>query len=182
MLKGLDFVLRNVGSALRVVVTSRVDPLLPLYRYRLAGHLARSGPVASHTASPKQACSSPSTAARCTGFAGEPDPAHRGVARPGLRLAALSLAPHPDPGQFVKDLMAEDNPLICYLVDEVLNIQPPQVREVLLSTCILEHVSADAAVALTGDERAAGILASLARGRFRADHRPRMVPVPRAVR
>ena len=81
----------------------------------------------------------------------------------GLRLAALSLAPHPDPGQFVKELMAEDNPLICYLVDEVLNIQPPQVREVLLSTCILEHVSADAAVALTGDEHAAGILASLAR-------------------
>jgi LuxR family maltose regulon positive regulatory protein len=163
VLKGLDFVLRNVGSALRVVVTSRVDPLLPLYRYRLAGHLAEirasdlafsiteAGLLLAQHGSTLPPDSLESLTQRTEGWAA------------GLRLAALSLAPHPDPGQFVKELMAEDNPLICYLVDEVLNIQPPQVREVLLSTCILEHVSADAAVALTGDEHAAGILASLAR-------------------
>ena len=39
VLKGLDFVLRNVGPGLRLVVASRMDPLLPLYRYRLAGQL-----------------------------------------------------------------------------------------------------------------------------------------------
>jgi LuxR family maltose regulon positive regulatory protein len=163
VLKGLDFVLRNVGSALRVVVTSRVDPLLPLYRYRLAGHLAEirasdlafsiteAGLLLAQHGSTLTPDSLESLTQRTEGWAA------------GLRLAALSLAPHPDPGQFVKELLAEDNPLICYLVDEVLNIQSPQVREVLLSTCILEHVSADAAVALTGDEHAAGILASLAR-------------------
>jgi LuxR family transcriptional regulator, maltose regulon positive regulatory protein len=43
-----------------------------------------------------------------------------------------------------------------YLVDEVLNAQPRQVRGVLLCTSILEQVSADAAVELTGDEQAAG--------------------------
>ena len=48
-----------------------------------------------------------------------------------------------------------------YLVDEVLDVQPPGVREVLLSTSILELVSADAAVDLTGDEQAAGILMAL---------------------
>ena len=37
VLDSLDYVLRNAGSALRLVVTSRVDPLLPLHRYRLAG-------------------------------------------------------------------------------------------------------------------------------------------------
>ena len=163
VLKGLDFVLRNVGSALRVVVTSRVDPLLPLHRYRLAGHLTEirasdlafsiteAGLLLAQHGSTLTADLLESLTQRTEGWAA------------GLRLAALSLAPHPDPGQFVKELMAEDSPLICYLVDEVLNIQPPQVREVLLSTCILKHVSADAAVALTGDEQAAGILASLAR-------------------
>jgi LuxR family maltose regulon positive regulatory protein len=75
----------------------------------------------------------------------------------------MSLGAHPDPGQFIKELLTEDSALICYLVDEVLNVQPPEVREVLLSTSILEHVSADAAVELTGDEHAAGVLASLAR-------------------
>ena len=81
----------------------------------------------------------------------------------GLRLAAISLGTHPDPGQFVKELVAEDSALIGYLVDEVLNVQPPESREVLLSTSILEHVSADAAVDLTGNEQAGGILMALVR-------------------
>ena len=80
-----------------------------------------------------------------------------------LRLAAISLGTHPDPDLFVKELIAEDSAMTCYLVDEVLNVQPPEVREVLLSTSILEHVSVAAAVELTGDEQAAGILAALAR-------------------
>jgi len=39
VLDSLDYVLRNAGSGLRLVVTSRMDPLLPLHRYRLAGRL-----------------------------------------------------------------------------------------------------------------------------------------------
>ena len=162
-LKGLDFMLRNAGPALRAVVTSRVDPLLPLHRYRLAGQLTeiRASDLAFSTAeaelllaqhgSTLPADSLESLTQRTEGWAA------------GLRLAAISLATHPDPDQFVKELMAEDSPLICYLVDEVLNVQPPQIREVLLSTSILEHVSGEVAIELTGDERAAGILAALAR-------------------
>ena len=46
VLNGLDFVLRNSGPGLRLVICSRTDPLLPLLRYRLAGELAeiRAGP------------------------------------------------------------------------------------------------------------------------------------------
>jgi len=162
-LKGLDFLLRNVGSALRVVVTSRMDPLLPLHRYRLAGHVteirandlafstAEAGELLAQHGSTLSADSVESLTQRTEGWAA------------GLRLAAISLGIHPDPGQFVKELVAEDSALICYLIDEVLNVQPPEVREVLLSTSILEHVRADAAVDLTGDERAAGVLAALVR-------------------
>ena len=39
VLDGLDYVLRNAGPGLRLVVSSRMDPLLPLHRYRLAGEL-----------------------------------------------------------------------------------------------------------------------------------------------
>jgi LuxR family transcriptional regulator, maltose regulon positive regulatory protein len=162
-LKGLDFLLRNVGSGLRLVVTSRMDPLLPLHRYRLAGQLTEiraddlkfsaveAGELLAQHGSTLTADSLENLTQRTEGWAA------------GLRLAAISLGAHPDPGQFVKELMAEDSALICYLVDEVLNAQPPEVREVLLSTSILEHVSADAAIDLTGNERAAGILASLVR-------------------
>jgi LuxR family transcriptional regulator, maltose regulon positive regulatory protein len=162
-LKGLDFMLRNAGSGLRVVVTSRMDPLLPLHRYRVAGQLteiraddlafsaAEASLLLAQHGSTLPADSLESLTQRTEGWAA------------GLRLAAMSLGAHPDPGQFVKELLTEDSALICYLVDEVLNVQPPEVREVLLSTSILEHVSADAAVELTGDEHAAGVLASLAR-------------------
>ena len=162
-LKGLDFMLRNAGSGLRVVVTSRMDPLLPLHRYRVAGQLteiraddlafsaAEASLLLAQHGSTLTADSLESLTQRTEGWAA------------GLRLAAMSLGAHPDPGQFIKELLTEDSALICYLVDEVLNVQPPEVREVLLSTSILEHVSADGAVELTGDEHAAGVLASLAR-------------------
>ena len=35
VLDGLNFVLRNAGAGLRLVACSRIDPLLPLHRYRL---------------------------------------------------------------------------------------------------------------------------------------------------
>jgi LuxR family transcriptional regulator, maltose regulon positive regulatory protein len=161
-LKGLDFMLRNAGSGLRVVVTSRMDPLLPLHRYRVAGQLteiraddlafsaAEASLLLAQHGSTLPADWLESLTQRTEGWAA------------GLRLAAMSLGAHPDPGQFIKELLTEDSALICYLVDEVLNVQPPEVREVLLSTSILEHVSADGAVELTGDGHAAGILASLA--------------------
>ena len=164
VLKGLEFVLRNVGPGLRLVVASRMDPLLPLHRYRLAGQLTEIRAadlafstdeagllLAQHGGSMLSADSLESLTERTEGWAA------------GLRLAAISLGTHPDPGQFVKELIAEDSALIGYLVDEVLNVQPPEVREVLLSTSILEHVSADAAVDLTGNEQAAGILMALVR-------------------
>ena len=163
VLTGLDFVLRNVGPGLRLAVSSRMDPLLPLHRYRLAGELAeiRASDLAfsveeadlllgqhgrTLTADLRK-----SLIRRTEGWAA------------GLRLAAISLDGHPDPDQFVKELIAEDSALTGYLVDEVLKVQPPEVRDVLLSTSILEHVSADAVVELTGDERAAGILRALVR-------------------
>src|SRR5581483_11374463 len=39
VLSGLEYVLRNAVPGLRLVVSSRMDPLLPLHRYRLAGEL-----------------------------------------------------------------------------------------------------------------------------------------------
>jgi LuxR family transcriptional regulator, maltose regulon positive regulatory protein len=161
VLKGLEFVLRNAGSGLRLVVASRMDPLLPLHRYRVAGQLseirasdlafnvAEANPLLAQHGSTLTADLARSLTQRTEGWAA------------GLRLAAISLGSHPDPGQFVKELIAEDSALIGYLVEEVLNVQSPEVREVLLSTSILEHLNADAAVELTGDDRAAGILTAL---------------------
>ena len=69
---------------------------------------------------------------------------------------------HPDPGQFVKELITEDSALTGYLVEEVLKGALPRVREVLLSTSILEQVNADLATEMTGDEQAGAILPAVA--------------------
>jgi LuxR family maltose regulon positive regulatory protein len=163
VLKGLDFLLRNVGSGLRVVVSSRTDPPLRLHRYRLAGELAeiRANDLAFDLAEASllmaqyrgtlSGDSLECLMRRTEGWAA------------GLRLAAISMDTHPDPDQFVKELITEDSALTGYLVEEVLSTQPPEAQEVLLSTSILEQVSAEAASELVGNEEAAGILPALAR-------------------
>ncbi len=80
-----------------------------------------------------------------------------------MRLAAISIGAHPDPDQLVTELITEDSAVTGYLVQEVLDPQPPEVRDVLLSTSILEQVSGEAASELTGNEQAAGILPAVAR-------------------
>ena len=163
VLRELDFVLRNAGAGLRLAVSSRIDPLLPLHRYRVSGHLAeiRAADLAFSTCEAGQLLAQhgitlPADSLECLVRRTE------GWAA-GLRLAALSMDAHPDPGQFVKELAAEHSALTGYLVEEVLNAQPPQVRDLLLCTSILEEVSTDAAIEVTGDEQAAGIFSAVAR-------------------
>jgi LuxR family maltose regulon positive regulatory protein len=136
-LQGLTYLMRNAAPGLRVVVASRIDPLLPLHRFRLTGELTEiradqlefSVPeagllMAQHdVALPQDALEC--LTARAEGWAA------------GLRLAAISMHGHPDPEQFVKEFVAEDSPVVGYLVDEVLNAQPPGIRDLLLRTSIL---------------------------------------------
>jgi LuxR family transcriptional regulator, maltose regulon positive regulatory protein len=163
VLDELDYGLRNTGPGLRLVVSSRMDPLLPLHRYRLAGELAeiRAGDLAFSIAEAglllaRHGVTLSAGALECLTRRTE------GWAA-GIRLAALSMGTHPDPDQFARELAAEDSAVTSYLVQEVLNTQPPKVRDLLLSTSILEQVSADAACELAGDEQAGQVLPALAR-------------------
>ena len=162
-LEELAYLLKYARPGLRLVAAARVDPRLPLHRHRLAGELAeiRAGdlaftmPEAARLMAQHGLELPPGTveliANRVEGWAA------------GLRLAALSLDGHPDPEVFIKNLAAEDNALTSYLVDEVLDAQPPAGRELMLRTSILDRVSAELALELTGDERAGSTLAALAR-------------------
>jgi LuxR family transcriptional regulator, maltose regulon positive regulatory protein len=162
-LDGLDYVHRNAHPGLHLVVASRVDPLLPLHRYRLTGELAEiraddlaftveeSGLLLAHHGIALSEAAVEGLTGRTEGWVA------------GIRLTALSLHGHPDPEQFVKELEAEDSAITGYLVDEVLNAQPASVRDMLLRTSILDCVNADLAGELAGDPQAARILPDLAR-------------------
>jgi LuxR family maltose regulon positive regulatory protein len=74
----------------------------------------------------------------------------------GLRLAALSLAGHPEPRQFVAEFSGSDRTVAEYLLAELLDRQPAEVQQLLLRTSILDRVNGELADLLTsraGSER-----------------------------
>jgi LuxR family transcriptional regulator, maltose regulon positive regulatory protein len=161
-LQGLTYLMRNAPQSLRVLVASRIDPLLPLHRFRLTGELteirvdqlAFSVPEAGLLMA-QHDVALPQDALECLTERAE------GWAA-GLRLAAISMHEHPDPEQFVKEFMAEDSPVVGYLVEEVLNAQPPGIRDLLLRTSILDSFDPGIAVELS-DEQAGSDVADLVR-------------------
>src|SRR5690606_31188198 len=78
-----------------------------------------------------------------------------------LRLAALSLARHDDPDQFAADFSGSEQTVAEYLLAEVLDRQPEDVRRLLLRTSILEHVSGPLADLLTGRSGGEALLQQL---------------------
>ena len=68
----------------------------------------------------------------------------------GLRLAALSLAGHPDPERFVADFSGTNRAVAEYLLAEMLDRQPGDVEDLLLRTCLLDRVNGELADLLTG--------------------------------
>ncbi|HEX3492262.1 MAG TPA: LuxR C-terminal-related transcriptional regulator [Streptosporangiaceae bacterium] len=68
----------------------------------------------------------------------------------GLRLAALSLAGHPDPERFASEFSGSERTVAEYLLAEVLDRQSEPVRRLLLRTSILDRVNGELADLLTG--------------------------------
>jgi LuxR family transcriptional regulator, maltose regulon positive regulatory protein len=163
VLDGLAYLRRHAGPGLRLVMASRMDPLLPLHRYRLTGELAeiRAGDLAFTVPEARQlmaqhgitlsAESLEHLTRRAEGWAAV------------MRLAAISMDGHGDPDQFVKELIAEDSAVAGFLVEEVLHAQPAHVRDFLLRTSILDRINVPLAGVLAEGGGDAAVLADLAR-------------------
>ncbi|WP_328773250.1 LuxR C-terminal-related transcriptional regulator [Streptomyces sp. NBC_00286] len=159
----LDFVLSHAGPSLRLVVISRVDPLLPLHRYRAQGRICeiRSADLAFTEQEASmllrghglESCeeSADVLTTRTGGWAA------------GLRLCALEMQRSDDPSGFARSFAASQSAVADYLLAEVLDAQPETTRDLLMRSSILERVHPDLANTLTGREDAEWILAGLAR-------------------
>jgi LuxR family maltose regulon positive regulatory protein len=79
----------------------------------------------------------------------------------GLRLAALSLAGHPDPERVAAEFSGSERTVSQYLLAEVLDRQPEEVRRLLLRTSLLEHVTGPLADLLSGGSGGERILQEL---------------------
>ena len=79
----------------------------------------------------------------------------------GLRLAAISLAGHPDPERFVAEFSGSDRTVAEYLIAEMLERQSADVQDLLLRTSLLDRVNEELADLLTGRAGSERILLSL---------------------
>jgi LuxR family maltose regulon positive regulatory protein len=163
-LEQLAFLVLHAPPSIRLVLSTRSDPALPLHLLRVSGHLLEiRGADLAFT--PEEAGELLAVHgvdlseelvealwARTEGWSA------------GLRLAALSLQDREDPAQFVEQFAGDDRAVGDYLVAEVLDRQSARLRRFLLQTSILERVSGRLADAVTAGEGGAETLDALEAG------------------
>jgi LuxR family maltose regulon positive regulatory protein len=81
----------------------------------------------------------------------------------GLQLAGVSLREHGDVSGFIKAFTGSHRFVIDYLLEEVLQHQPAEVRNFLLTTAPLDHMTGGLCEALTGVGGGQGMLEALER-------------------
>ncbi|GIF40298.1 LuxR C-terminal-related transcriptional regulator [Actinoplanes xinjiangensis] len=159
---GLEYVLSHAGT-LRVVLTGRWDPPLPLYRYRLAGLLYEL-----RTADLAFTADEVSRLMRLHGVElAAPELAtlleHTEGWAAGIRLSACALQRTPDAKVLVDTISGDESTIAEYFVGEVLRVQPPETRRFLLETSVLDTFTPELAAAVTTRSDAPRMLAALTR-------------------
>ena len=146
----LELLLMRAPPTLRFVLATRHDLRLGLHRLRLEGEVTEiRAPRLRFTLDEARALfraagvDLPAPALMLLHARTEGWPA-------GLRLAALSLARHPDPERFAAEFSGSERTVAEYLLAEVLERQSEPVRRLLLRTSVLERVSGELADLLSG--------------------------------
>ncbi|HEY7063386.1 MAG TPA: LuxR C-terminal-related transcriptional regulator [Chloroflexota bacterium] len=157
----LEALLARRPPLLHVVLATRCDPQLGLHRLRLAGELAelRAADLCFTLEQTRNLLTASGIALSGEDVARLQERTEGWAA--GLRLAALSLAGHPEPERFVADFSGSERTVAEYLLAEVLERQPDEVRRLLLRTSILEWVNGALADVLTGTAGSERILHAL---------------------
>jgi LuxR family transcriptional regulator, maltose regulon positive regulatory protein len=146
---------------LRIVLVTREDPRLGLHRLRLAGELTelRGPDLTFSLEETRELLRRAGIALSDAGVTLLRERTEGWAA--GLRLAVISLVRHPDPERFVREFSGSERTVAGYLLAEVLEHQPAEVREMLLRTSVLERVSGPLADFLTGGSDSERILQQL---------------------
>jgi LuxR family transcriptional regulator, maltose regulon positive regulatory protein len=166
--EAVTFLLDHLPDHLHLVIATRSDPPLPLARLRSRGQLSelRAAELRFTSAEAEEFLNRVMglelTAADVDALE---DRTEGWIA--GLQLAALSLrgiADHNEVAGFISAFAGSNRFVIDYLADEVLSRQPPQVRDFLLRTAILDRLHGPLCDAVTSGTDGTQTLADLERG------------------
>ena len=141
--EGMTFLVEHLPPQLHVVVSTRADPGLPLSRLRARGELVEiraadlrfNGDEVTAYVNDLNALDLPANAVAALETRTEGWVA-------ALQLAVLSLRDRSDAAGFIGRFAGDDRFVVDYLVDEVLDRQPEDVRQFLLDTSVLERLTA----------------------------------------
>ena len=158
----LSGLLTNLPPHVHALLTTRHDLRLGLHQLRLAGELAeiRAADLRFTEHETRMLLDASGIALSEAGAALLHQRTEGWAA--GLRLAAISLAGHPDPERFVAEFSGSDRTVAEYLIAEMLDRQPPDVQDLLLRTSLLDRVNGELADVLTGRPGSERILLELA--------------------
>jgi LuxR family maltose regulon positive regulatory protein len=160
-LRQLELLIMRAPPALRFVLVTRHDLRLGLHRLRLAGELSEIRTADLRFSPPEARALLDATGVSLSDAAlGMLYDRTEGWAA-GLRLAALSLAGHPDPERFAAEFGGSERTVAEYLLAEVLDRQSEQARRLLLRTSILDRVNGELADLLTGGSGGERVLQQL---------------------
>ncbi|HJY60312.1 MAG TPA: AAA family ATPase, partial [Streptosporangiaceae bacterium] len=153
--------LTSLPPRVHAILATRHDVRLGLHQLRLAGELAeiRAADLRFSERETRELLDASGIALSAAGAALLYRRTEGWAA--GLRLAAMSLAGHPDPERFVAEFSGSERTVAEYLLAEMLDRQPPGVQDLLLRTCLLDRVNGELADLLTGRPGSEPILLDL---------------------
>jgi LuxR family transcriptional regulator, maltose regulon positive regulatory protein len=157
----LELLLMRAPPELRFVLATRHDVRLGLHRPRLEGELTdiRADDLRFTAAEARALFAAAGVQLSDPAVGMLVERTEGWVA--GLRLAALSLAVHPDPDRFAAEFSGTERTVAEYLLAEVLDRQGEEVRRLLLRTSVLERVNGELADLLTGGSGGERVLQDL---------------------
>jgi LuxR family transcriptional regulator, maltose regulon positive regulatory protein len=157
----LTRLLTNLPPNVHAILATRRDLRLSLHQLRLAGELAeiRAADLRFTERETRALLEASGVALSGAGVALLHQRTEGWAA--GLRLAALSLAGHPDPERFVAEFSGSDRTVAEYLLAEMLERQPADVQQLLLRTSLLDRVNGKLGDLLTGRPGSERILLEL---------------------
>ena len=160
----MAYLVEHLPPQVHLVISTRVDPALPLPRLRARGDLVEIRAADLRFTLTEVAAYLNDVAAL------ELTPADIATLETrtegwiaALQLAALSLRGRADAAAFIAAFAGDDRYIVDYLAEEVLSRQPAHVRDFLLQTSILDRMCGPLCQAVTGNADSQAMLEHLDR-------------------
>lgn len=139
----VSFLIRYAPAMLHFVISSRVDPPLPLAQLRGRNQMSeiRQQDLRFTSDEARQLFDKTLAPSLRPGLVELLNERTEGWVA-GLQMAAISLQGHRDPDRFVQAFSGSHRHILDYLSEEVFNSQPPTIQTFLMRTSILDRLCA----------------------------------------